>query len=227
MEIFMNIHNFEGMEYLIRYPESYKSGDKCPVILFLHGAGSRTADINVLVNNPFHTLTEQHKNFPFITVAPHCVGENTWFDYFERLKNFVRHIALSDFTDPERLYCMGTSMGGYGTWQLAMSMPEYFAAIVPICGGGMYWNSHRLVNIPVWAFHGKKDTVVCPEESEKLVERINLCGGSAKLTFYPERDHDAWTDTYSNPEVFKWLLEHKNENVKELVNIYNNSKDFG
>ena len=218
---------FEGMEYVIRFPQNYIPGEKRPVILFLHGAGSRTADINVLIGNPFHTITDRHEDFPFITVAPHCVGDNTWFDLFETLKRFVHSIAVSEFTDSERVYCMGTSMGGYGTWQLAMSMPEYFAAIVPICGGGMYWNSHRLANVPVWAFHGKKDTVVCPEESEKLIERINLCGGSAKLTLYPERDHDAWTDTYSNPKVFAWLLEHKNENVKELVNEYNNPEIYG
>ena len=64
-------------------------------------------------------------------------------------------------------------MGGYGTWQLAISMPEAFAAIVPICGGGMYWDAGRLKKVPVWAFHGDSDPTVFPEESVKMVNAVN------------------------------------------------------
>ena len=97
-------------------------------------------------------------------------------------------------------------MGGYATWQMAMSYPELFAAIIPICGGGMYWNAERLVNMGVWAFHGEKDQVVFKEESEKMVEAIKGSGGNAKLTVYPECLHDAWTKTFQNDGVWKWLL---------------------
>ena len=219
---------FEDKQYVIRFPKNYTPEEKYPVIIFLHGAGTRGPDIEVLKKNAIFTITENHEAFPFIMVAPHCVGEeNSWTDFFETLKRFVRFIAASEFTDPERLYCIGNSMGGYGTWQLGLSMPEYFAAIVPICGGGMYWAAPRIVNVPIWAFHGAKDTAVYPDESQKMVDRINILGGNAKLTIYPECKHDSWTKTYSNPEVFKWLLEHKNENTKEIINMYNNSKDFG
>ena len=118
-------------------------------------------------------------------------------------------------------------MGGYATWQLAMSMPEHFAAILPICGGGMYWNAGRLAKLPVWAFHGAKDTVVFPEESQKMVNAVNKSGGNATLTIYPECDHDSWTNTYSNPKVFAWLLEHKKAETFEQKDQYNNSRKFG
>lgn len=220
------ISQFKSLKYITRFPNDYKNEEKYPLIIFLHGAGSRGNDINVLLNNPFFKITEKHHEFPFVVVAPQCI-ENTWFDMFETLKQFVTKISSEEFIDKERIYVMGPSMGGYATWQLAMSMPELFAAIVPICGGGMYWNSGRLVNVPVWAFHGKKDTVVKVEESEKMVDAVNACGGNAKLTVYPENRHDAWSDTYSNEDVFKWLLENKNENVKELENMYNNAKIYG
>ena len=122
---------------------------------------------------------------------------------------------------------MGPSMGGYTSWALGMSMPEYFAAIVPICGGGMYWNAGRLINVPIWAFHGGKDSVVFVEESKKMVNAVNANGGNAKLTIYPENDHNAWSDTYSNYEVFEWLLSHKNENAKQLKNEYTDQKIYG
>ena len=119
---------------------------------------------------------------------------------------YVRDLPLAD---RGRIYLMGSSMGGYGAWQLGMSLPEVFAAIVPICGGGMHWNVWRLKNVPVWAFHGGKDTVVLPEESELLVNTLNRRGGNARLTVYPESEHDSWSETYRNKEVFKWLLSHE------------------
>ena len=217
---------FENMQYVIRYPKNHVEGEKYPVLLFLHGAGTRGTDIQLLHNNAFFNLTAEHKDFPFICVAPLC-HENTWFDLFQNLKSFVGHILTMPCTDPERLYLIGNSMGGYATWALAMSMPEYFAAIVPICGGGMYWNAARLVNTPVWAFHGGKDNVVFVEESVKLVDAVNANGGNAKLTIYPEHMHDSWSDTYKNEQVFQWLLSHKNSNAKAIENICADAKIYG
>ena len=122
---------------------------------------------------------------------------------------------------------MGISMGGYATWQLAMSMPEVFAAIVPICGGGMYWNAGRLANVPVWAFHGKEDPTVLVEESEKMVAAVNKNGGKAKLTVYFGCRHDSWSETYKNPEVFAWLLSNEKNNNSMITDKYNDSQLYG
>ena len=214
------------LRYIIKYPDGFSSEKKYPVILFLHGAGTRGDDISKLVSNPFFLLTEKRENFPFVCVAPLC-SENTWFDMWEHLEKLLGEISSLPFVDKDCIYLMGASMGGYATWQLAMSMPNYFAAIVPICGGGMYWNAGRLIDVPVWAFHGAKDTTVLLEESFKMVEAVNRLGGDAKLTVYPENGHDAWSDTYSNPEVFDWLLKHKNKNDNQCCDEYNNSKKYG
>ena len=224
----MNYQEFEqnGLRYLIRYPEGFQQGREYPVIVFLHGAGTRGEDMQVLVNNPFFQDIRQHAKFPFVVVAPLCT-EDTWFELWERLMALVKYTASLPYADSCRIYLMGASMGGYGTWQLAMSMPEYFAAIVPICGGGMYWNTGRLVNIPVWAFHGALDPEISPEESRKMVDGVNRNGGSAKLTVYPHREHNAWSDTYSNPEVFTWLLRHKNVHSSLPEDSYHDAQQYG
>ena len=213
------------LRYVIRYPEDFSENKKYPVIIFLHGAGTRGDDISKLVSNPFFALTEKHKKFPFVCVAPLC-SENTWCDMWEHLEKFVMEIVRLPFVNQKCIYLMGASMGGYATWQLAMSMPEYFAAIVPICGG-MYWNAGRLINVPVWAFHGAKDTTVLLEESVKMVEAVKNHDGDAKITVYPETGHDAWSDTYSNPEVFSWLLQHQNKNNNDCCDGYNNPDIYG
>ena len=214
------------LRYLITFPEGFSDEKRYPIILFLHGAGCRGSDISNLISNPFFKLTEKHERFPFVCIAPLC-SENTWFDLWEHLEKLVVEIAGLPFADRNRIYLMGASMGGYATWQLAMSMPRYFAAIVPICGGGMYWNAARLVNVPVWAFHGEKDKVVIPEESVKLVEAVQKCGGCAKLTLYPGNAHDAWSDTYSNPAVFSWLLQQRRKCNQEYFDNYRNSGAYG
>ena len=223
----MITQNFKDLQYLLAFPEGYVEGEKYPVIIFLHGAGTRGNDIEMLKKNPYFKNISIHKDFPFVIVAPQC-NKNTWFDHFEALKELALFISTSAFADTERIYLMGASMGGYATWQLAMSLPKTFAGIVPICGGGMYWNAHRLLNTPVWAFHGEKDRTVLCEESRKMVDVVNKKGGNAKLTVYPEAEHDSWTETYRNPEVFEWLLSQKNGTVRVLAKDgYSGSEAFG
>ncbi len=215
------------MQCVIQFPKDFNSNKQYPVLLFLHGAGSRGSEVEMLQSNPFFKIVRDIEDFPFIIIAPQC-HKNTWFDMFETLQSLLRKIAEQPSADKNRIYLMGASMGGYAVWQLAMSMPEYIAAICPICGGGMYWNAERLIHVPVWAFHGEKDEVVFPYESIHMVNAVNRCGGNAKLTLYPENGHDAWSDTYRNRKVFDWLLSHqRHEGCESTTDDYNDSDIYG
>lgn len=101
---------------------------------------------------------------------------------------------------------MGASMGGYASWQLAMTRPDWFTAMIPICGGGMYWNSGRLKDVPIWAFHGAKDETVYAQESQKMVDAVNAAGGNARFIIYAENNHDSWSDTYNNYRLFLYSV---------------------
>jgi len=223
----LTFQKIENLDCVIDYQNDYDKNKTYPVIMFLHGAGTRDTDLNTLSRSLFFTKAQEFTDNSVITVAPFCSGKNTWFDIFETLKRFTTTIYHQPFTDKKRFYLMGNSMGGYGTWQLAMSMPEYFSAIVPICGGGMYWNAERLKNVPVWAFHGEKDPVVLVRESEVLVNAVNRFGGNAKLTLYPNCQHNCWENVYNTKEVFDWLLSNVNENAKTITNAFADIKKFG
>ena len=210
---------YEDMHYSITFPDGYEEGKKYPVLFMIHGAGTRGDDPRKLNDNPFFKIVDEFKNFPFVVIAPLC-SANTWFDVYEKLKRFIVAQTNEPFADKNKIYAIGASMGGYAVWQLGMSMPDIFAAIVPICGGGMYWNCRRFINLPVWAFHGEKDTAVNVEESIRMVNAINSIGGNAKLTIYKDTFHDAWTPTYKNQEVYDWLLSITNKNSKEIVDPY-------
>ena len=206
------------LQYLFYLPKDYqaKSGEqRWPLTLFLHGAGERGADVQrVAIHGPL-SLAKQGKEFPFIIVAPQCPGGQLWET--EPLLKLLEHFTANYAVDTNRVYLTGLSMGGYGTWRLGLAHPEKFAALVPICGGGNLIDAllgpgdkgAALKNLPIWAFHGVKDSVVPLDESERMVKLLKKVGvKEVKLTVYPDADHNSWTETYNNPELYEWLLSH-------------------
>ena len=192
----------EGLKCVYKPCEVFDEGEnRAPTIIFLHGAGTRGTNAGHLANNSLFKLADLSHYQVF---APLC-SVDTWIDCHEKLKSLVEHIRRDPRTDPERVYCVGNSMGGYGTWQLAISMPDAFAVIIPICGGGMAWNTGRLQTTVVRAFHGGADHTVATEESVRMVERAVKKGVDATLTIYPETGHNSWDPTYKNKELFDWM----------------------
>ncbi len=218
------ILRFKEIDYVIRYPEGFSEEEKYPLLFYIHGAGGRGRNIDLIYNHCFFNETDKY-NLNVVSIAPQCY-EDSWFSIFEQLQEFVKFAINQEFIDKERVYVMGASMGGYTTWQLAMSRPEWFAAIVPICGGGMYWNAARMLHMGVWAFHGSDDKAVYPEESRKMVNSLNNKGGNAKLTIYEGVGHNAWTPTFINEEMWTWLLAQKNH-YKATQNEYDDVVRFG
>jgi len=204
-------------EYLLFLPKDYKTKAtrEWPLILFLHGAGERGTNLWVVSKHGPPKIVKDKPDFPFIVVSPQCPSGQTWSN--ETLLALLDEIVATYSVDKTRIYLTGLSMGGYGTWSLGLAYPERFAAIVPICGGGdpirillaegKY--ATALKSLPVWAFHGGKDNVVHPEESERMVNSLKQFGcKEAQLTIYPEAGHDAWSETYNNPKLYDWLLAH-------------------
>lgn len=204
----METGKFQQLQFFVHTPKQMKAQN--PTILFLHGAGSRGSDLEALGRNPFFGPENcaMGEDSPFLIFAPQC-HEDTWFDLFEQLRAFALEIYRDPRVDRQRFYLVGASMGGYGAWQLAMSLPELFAAMVPVCGGAMSWNAKRLVSVPVWAVHGEKDPVVPCTESIRMVDAVNQAGGNAKLTVLKDGGHNAWDYTYRSREIFLWLQQQR------------------
>lgn len=197
------------IEYLLYLPEDYEKQQKWPLILFLHGAGQRGNDLEEVKVHGLPKLIEQGKDFPFVIVSPQCSEWRWWPDKLEVLIALLGQIEADYNIDTDRVYLTGLSMGGYGSWAMAYEYPHRFAAVAPICGGLDPVLADKFKDMPVWAFHGAKDQVVPLARSAEIVESINNMGGSAKLTVYPEAEHDSWTQTYENPELYEWFLQHR------------------
>jgi predicted peptidase len=199
------------LKYLLFLPEEYSPDikEKFPLILFLHGAGERGDDLELVKIHGIPKILEKDENFPLIAVSPQCPKNSWWTAEIDALNALLNEIVEEYSVDEDRIYLTGLSMGGFGTWHLATAYPERFAAIAPVCGGGDPEKACLLKSIPAWVFHGGKDNVVPPEESKKMVKALEDCGGNVKLTIYPDAGHDSWTETYDNPELYKWFLKHR------------------
>jgi len=195
------------MKYLLALPKDYDQKDSWPLLLFLHGAGERGNNLELVKKHGPPKLIEAGQQFPFIVVSPQC-PEGRWWEPVE-LAALVDEIVENCKVDQDRIYVTGLSMGGFGTWSLAAYQPKRFAAIAPICGGGEPIIAKLFTPIPAWVFHGAKDFVVPLERSEKMVEAMKQAGGIVKFTVYPEAGHDSWTESYANPELYDWLLQQK------------------
>lgn len=207
-----------NLDYLLFVPKAAAAepGRKWPLLLFLHGAGERGTNVWAVATHGPPKLVREKTDFPFIVVSPQCPAGRTWDN--DEVLGLLDEILATQPVDPTRVYLTGLSMGGYGTWSLGLSHPERFAAIVPICGGGdplkvLLVDAKRvaaLKSLPVWAFHGAKDPVVKLVESERMVAALKQAGvREVELTVYPEAQHDSWTDTYANPKLYEWLLQHQ------------------
>ena len=203
------------LRYLLHQPTTARArtGQLWPTILFLHGRGESGEDPSTVLGVGLPSHIAQQPDFPFIVIAPQCPWETWWPELAESLAKLLDECADLYPIDLKRLYLTGLSMGGFGAWYLGTVWPRRFAAIAPICGGGYWFHGfpdrvRALKGTPVWAFHGAKDDVVPVEASEEMVRALRECGGEVQLTVYPEAGHDSWTMTYSNPDLYRWFLQH-------------------
>ncbi|MCX6891183.1 MAG: prolyl oligopeptidase family serine peptidase [Verrucomicrobia bacterium] len=208
------------VNYLLFLPRGYdaKADRRWPLILFLHGAGERGMDVWKVATHGPPKNANLNPDFPFIVVSPQCPEQQIWSK--DVLLALLDEISAKHAVDGRRIYLTGLSMGGYGTWDLGLTYPEKFAAIVPICGGGQMISvllsgrdkGAALKSLGIWAFHGGKDPVVPLNESQRMVDALKKVGvPDVKLTIYPEAGHDSWTEAYKNPELYDWLLKHERQ----------------
>jgi predicted peptidase len=211
--------------YRMLKPDNVDPDKKYPVVLFLHGAGERGNDNEKQLVHGVGEFAkaENRKKYPCFLVAPQCPKGQGWSDFLAKpgkeaekqaepgaaVFDLICALSYSIPIDCDRIYITGLSMGGFGTWDLITRNPGYFAAAVPVCGGGDPKQAEKIAKIPIWAFHGGKDTLVKPERSREMVEALKKAGGKPKYTEYPDVGHNSWVKAYQDADMMKWLFEQK------------------
>lgn len=217
--------------YQVFVPSQTAGGERPPVILFLHGSGERGTDNQGQLNTGLGPYLRRHKDdFPAIVVFPQAPPNGEWIGAGLSAALTTLDAATREFGgDTQRTYLTGVSMGGFGTWELALMAPGRFAALVPICGAVTEVNpdlvpyvgpllrepdpyaalAARLRRMPIWIFHGTKDDVVSPKDDRKTYAALKAAGADVRYTEFPDANHNAWDPAYATPELWTWLFTQK------------------
>ncbi len=222
----------DTLNYRILFPKSFSEDKKYPLVLFLHGAGERGNNNESQLTHGSKLFLDKAEEFPAIVIFPQAPKDDYWakvevdrdtipfqFNFkneeeptksLHLVQALLNSVVQKNYIDQNRIYLGGLSMGGMGTFELLSRQPNMFAAAFAICGGadpGIVKNYRPGFNI--WIFHGEKDDVVLPEYSKIMAREINSQGGNAKLSLYPNDNHNSWDSAFAEPHLLPWLFSHE------------------
>lgn len=203
--------------YALYVPQEAIAKPPYPLVVFLHGYGECGTDgvkqtsvglIPAVLNAP--------ERWPCVVLAPQKVEfDALWESEASTVMREIEMVKEMMAIDASRIVLTGLSQGGNGTWVLGGKAAGTWAGLAPVCG------FHRAIpaaemaraignDVPVWAFHGLKDTVVPPQETRDVVAALKDVraggGGEVKLTEFPNADHNSWDSAYRNKDVAAWMM---------------------
>lgn len=211
--------------------------DNAPVVLFLHGLGSRGVDNVYQLSSmgaaclyPIYNYTEDA-----IIIAPQMPTTEQWVandaypgsegfsvetpmsDYLTAANELLDNIVKKYSANEGRRYLAGSSNGAGAVWSLCACYPEKFAAAIPVAGTGDSVNASEIASAlshtPIWAFHGDKDEVLSPEGTRGLVAAIEKVDATnIKYTEVVGADHTSiWSRAATTPGLAGWMFDQIND----------------
>jgi lysophospholipase L1-like esterase/predicted esterase len=221
--------------YRLLAPEHASPGERYPLILFLHGAGERGDDNTLqLTHFPRRMVTpDRRAQFPCFVLAPQCPADERWTrDAWGSRESqpldptptralqgaiaALLEVVRTQPIDVDRIYLTGLSMGGYGAFELALRHADWFAAVVPVCGGSDEREASRLAGLPLYIWHGDEDRAVPVARSRAMVEALRALGESPEYEELRGVGHDAWNHAYAHGGCLTWLFAQRRDPARRL-----------
>ncbi|MBE9463637.1 prolyl oligopeptidase family serine peptidase [Dyadobacter subterraneus] len=229
------IQGTDTLRYRILYPEKYNKKKAYPLVVFLHGAGERGSDNEHQLDLGASLFLEDsvRKKFPAIVIFPQCPTDSTWNSFITKsdtteaynltlnivgltipellVKQLMDSLAENKIADKKRIYIGGLSLGGFGTYDLVIHYPDFFAAAFSICGqANVKLFTENASRVPIWIFHGDVDSVIPVQPNRDLYKALQKIGAkNVKYTEYPGVNHNSWINAFAEPNLLPWLFSFK------------------
>jgi predicted peptidase len=216
-------------QYRLFTPDKYDAKQKYPLVVVLHSVGWRGKGLDNLAKLPPSKVLSSEKvqkDHPCFVLVPYCEGKDQWVNLpwkhgsysvekvaisqpMQNVLDAVAALRAKSSIDAERLYVVGGSMGGYGTWDMICRNPGMFAAAVPAAGAGDPSVAGKLKGVGIWAFHGEKDKIIPVAGTKDMAAAIEKAGGQIKTTLV-DKGH-LWEQPWDEQgdELVKWLFSHR------------------
>ncbi len=186
-----------------------------PLIIYLHGGTSKGDDLSKLTEIdgfPQYLKSGVLGDVRAYVIMPQLKSDKKgWTDISAGIREIIGKAAENYGIDKTKVSLTGHSMGGTGTWGLAVANTDLFWKIAPLSGSITLneQNVNALKNISVRAFVGANDTIVKPQSSKAFVAALKKAGGNAEITEFEGADHFAVPKlTYcdENINLIDWLI---------------------
>lgn len=174
--------------YRLYVPSNYDRAKATPLIVALHGMGG---DENSMFDSYGKELPADAEKAGFLVAAPKGRGQASMYrgTAEQDVLDVLAEVERTYNVDKNRVYLMGHSMGGFGTWSVAMAHPELFAALGPISGGGDTNGMVKIKDIPQYVTHGDDDRTVNVNQSRTMVEAGRKAGAQITYVEVPGGSH--------------------------------------
>lgn len=206
-------HYYQSLRYGLFKPDSYDPKKLYPLIVYLHGSRD-TVSRDMSWYQP-----QVQKEHPAFVLTPKCENPdqgwgNTWKEGHTAAT--AKTLRLIDSLvgvyniDRDRLYLFGISMGGFGVFSIVAKEKGKFAAAYAVCGGSDVKAASKLMDTPLWIFHGDADDIVPVRLSRDVFKEIIRLGGkNVRYTEYPDVKHNSWENVAQEKTLEPWLFAQK------------------
>lgn len=196
----------------------YPAGLKFPLVLVLHGKPGKAYAGKYLIS------PQMQIKYPAFVLAPALPQTSTWAmtkpitladgrvmgsNAYEALPDVValiKSLQTQYPIDAKRIYVMGCSEGGVGTFGAILKYPDVFAAAIPMAGAWNPEDAPHMTKVPLWVFHGAKDEVMPAYLSKDMATLIHQYGGTAYYTEFPDMNHECPSAQLYSPQMWEWLF---------------------
>ena len=196
--------------YAIYLPDNFNPAQRYALLVSLHTEDSNhRLNLRQVLGPPNRLGRPEHSDARFILAFPYARGSLGYQgiaeqDVYDMIADVERRYSI----DADRVYLTGASMGGGGALWLALTRPDRWAAVAPLCPAivpGSEELAANLGNLPVRFYHGEQDTIVPAEASRAWQRRLLDIGVPVSYVEYPSLRHNAWDLAYKPGALFDWL----------------------
>ena len=198
-----------GYDFLVYLPESYEnSQEELPVILYLHGKSCTGTDINMVTKYGTITALRKGVDVNAIVIAPQVeIYKNGWEP--KKVMAVMDYVTSNFRVDENRMYVVGMSMGGSGTYKVIGAYPDKFAAAITMCGT-CWVDIKPIAKVPLWVIHGVDDTATPFSRSTDFVKKMEAANTTSRLRYswLEGCGHSILARVYMLEKVYEWLFKH-------------------
>lgn len=232
---------FGKLKYRLLKPLKAEKERRYPLIVSLHGSGGIGDDnrSNLRFWNGVMARKEWREKYPCYVIAPQRKPGGIWGpkpddprvkDFYVRndlraLFELIEALQTEFPIDDSKIYVLGASGGGIGTWNALRARPDLFAAAIPVCGRFTVQTEdvEKLKDIPIWCFHGDADQLIDVKYSRAAFDFLAKHDGLMKYTELRAVKHNSWIQafTYTGDDAEKGhVTRHASERCDRASDVW-------